>query len=174
MSFNLMKSVPKVTWDVLRHSIIDHRCTYPFVRKPEVHEQYQRHIQNIKANYNSIGDYIKVRHLRYNNTGGNFITKGNESLSFALVENDFPYDIDESIKHFVFWSIYENDINNLQIALKKFWTNKDNLLWFENELSNKSVTDLWHVQVFIYDYKYTSMKNNYTIPSLFTMPIRMI
>ena len=123
--------IVKTSWNILKSVIINNRCNYEFVRHPIIQKEYQEHIKTINKNYNNIGEYIKFNYLKNN--------------KHALLINNFPYYIDDDINHYVFWSIYNNDINNLQNTISKY----KQVLWYENYENKKSVLDLWHVQVFI-------------------------
>ncbi len=138
----------QVTWDYLKTVIKNGACPYIYIREKNSAIKYTEHMNYIKQHYKTTSDYIKVTHLKYKaetDSDGLIISvKTNESLDCNFTINDFPYYMEDCILHCVFWSTIPIDHNEL---LKEI--TDENILWFENDLSRKSIKDLWHVQVLL-------------------------
>ena len=64
--------------------------------------------------------------------------------SYHLVNNDFPYCVEDKIKHMVCWyKIYSEDI--MKEISKKYKV----ITFWENLSENKSVTEVNHIHIFI-------------------------
>lgn len=64
---------------------------------------------------------------------------------YHFVENDFPYDIEEGIKHMVCWYKNENIENIIQILKGKYTI----ITYWENLSQNKSIMHINHIHIFI-------------------------
>ena len=96
--------------------------------------------ESMEKKYNS---YIKM-HPNYSN----FLKKIFKKENIILLLNKFPYDLEPNILHYILWS--KTKLNNSQIKtildekLKSF-----NYIYFENLKKNKSIKDIFHIQVFV-------------------------
>ena len=90
--------------------------------------------------------YIK-KHPNYSNFLYKKLFK-NENINLLL--NKFPYDLESNVLHYVLWS--KTKLNKTQIDLiltEKLKGCECNYIYFENLSRNKSIKDIFHVQIFL-------------------------
>jgi len=63
-----------------------------------------------------------------------------------FLENKFPYNLKRGIFHYVLWS--EKKLSDFEIQNILNSLNLKNYIYFENLKKNKSIKDIFHVQVF--------------------------
>lgn len=123
-----------------------------FPRTKEVVENYIIHKSNILTQYNSISEYITAK----------YFTNKNFKHMYQIVLNDFPYKLESNIKHYICWFnpyLFPNktkSLNELEQQIKLIITlfNKYlilgvNCIYFENNLSARSVPGVRHIHIFI-------------------------
>lgn len=95
------------------------------LRSPEVQVKYEERLEEIKPL--TPAEYITKKY--------NF--KGNE---WAFVLNEFPYDLDNDIKHFVLW-INNKDQKEVFVrrAIDFIISRLTEFVWFENDKKGQSV-----------------------------------
>lgn len=107
--------------------------------------------------YNSIKDYIYVKHFNFNPTLNDYIKieclKEDIKNKIILIENEYPYDLPPNTFHYVLWySIFnsktEKDISKdiFECLSQKLKHQRFEFVWYENP--KMSITELYHVQVF--------------------------
>ncbi len=64
--------------------------------------------------------------------------------NYYLHENDFPYNVDNNIKHLLLWYVDDNIINDILLNLK----NKLITYWINNN-DNKSIQEINHIHIFV-------------------------
>ena len=79
-----------LSWNVVKDFTVESPPTYALGRLPEVEERYITHRDHINESsfYTLIADYIA------NVIGDN---------DYVFVENEFPYKVEEGIKHVYLW-----------------------------------------------------------------------
>lgn len=98
-------------------------------------------------------EYTKFKGKNYDIN--NYIySKYLENTNYSLQENDFPYETESNMKHYVLWinkSFEKNISQNLLkciIKQKMIELNFDDFLFFENHTSIKTIPGILHYQVF--------------------------
>ncbi|KAI3658939.1 hypothetical protein MP638_006315 [Amoeboaphelidium occidentale] len=71
-----------------------------------------------------------------------------EPLSVILRQNDFPYNLEEGILHYVLWANKELSKDQIERYLK-FSFPKSQILWFRNPPTHQTVLSLWHIHVLV-------------------------
>tara|TARA_B100001057_G_C22787438_1_gene926191 strand:+ start:830 stop:1282 length:453 start_codon:yes stop_codon:yes gene_type:complete len=121
--------------------------------------------------YNNLNSKLKLLNIEMHSYLLHTLFDNSDKLEYIIKENDFPYLLKDNIKHYVIWynplhkkyKKYETDINyNSYLILEAIKNSKlfdnlfkqkkynyDNICYFENNNSNKSVKNIKHVQLFI-------------------------
>lgn len=107
-------------------------------------------------------DDIKKKYLLYNQTNKKniFIENiKNHNEKYVFLKNDFPYNIDDNIKHYVLWCKEKSSINNIENIItikirelinKKIFSKQEYEFVFSyNVEKNKSIPEIMHYHVFI-------------------------
>ena len=90
-------------------------------------------------------------YLKFNSTPenkNNFISNVNKNLlqnKYYLHLNDFPYNVEENIEHWLLW--WNNNLDIDEIIIKKFG-NKVITYWV-NFPENNSISDIKHAHIFV-------------------------
>ena len=101
-----------------------------FPRKTEIEEKY-------------MNDMTKQQKL-------NYIKQKLKTDDYYLIPNDYPYDLSEDIKHYVFWCKETYSLEDvLKIALLYFKKTSNEIIVFVNDITNKSVLDINHYHIFV-------------------------
>lgn len=64
-------------------------------------------------------------------------------------ENDFPYNLDEGIKHYLLWSNQDLSPLDIEECIKEHTAGAIETLWFINPVQLKSIPELWHAHVMV-------------------------
>lgn len=126
-------------------------------RTREGDEEYKQYLTLVNEQWNSIDDYILFR--VFNMPFENDVNTGKRKVSYnsshlrkinaVMMKNDFPYNIDPSVQHFVLWSTQRLRVDQVPSVINRVLPKaKYDVTWFENPSSMKSVKQVWHVQVF--------------------------
>ena len=170
---NIKKSSIKgpLDWDFIK----SFHCNAPEFTLPrtlQVINQYENHINNLKKNNKTVGQYLKSK----------FFKKGE---SYQIEPNLFPYYLENNdkyfIEHYIIWfneklninQIITKPISSINKIIKEFidktlinnqsGVNQSNVnqsnvnqsndsidyIYFENSLKNKSVPEIRHLHLFI-------------------------
>jgi len=128
-----------LSWNVVKDFTVESPPTYALGRLPEVEERYTRHRDHINESsfYTSIADYISKDVIGDN--------------EFVFVENEFPYKIEEGIKHYLLWisknahGKYDPETlikNRAEIKTCKEFT------YYRNFKNNASIFEIEHYHIF--------------------------
>lgn len=114
-------------------------------------------IENLLKFYPSINDYILdiVFNLPFKiNTQGQTCVDNHFTSSYKLIENMFPYQLEENTKHYVLWfSTKKKEKTDKEITtciadeINRLFNKELRFVWYENP--KMSIPNLYHVQVFI-------------------------
>ena len=126
-------------WNIVKNFTIDSPPKYALGRLPEVEERYTRHRDQITSSehYSSIADYIVKDVIRDN--------------KFVFVENDFPYKVDEGIKHYLLWVSPKapGAVNVLgTIKSQPEIKRSKELTYYRNYKNNASIYEIEHYHIF--------------------------
>lgn len=145
-----------VTWQQLKHNIVNGNISIVLARNNAVQKQYEEVREYVKSlNFRYYSDFLKIKHLNYNsriNKKG-LITayKTKHSLSSVFVENIYPYDFykNDNIKHYLIWSIDPLQYEQINNIVKSNAIDFSEWLWFVNSSATQSVKDLWHCHILL-------------------------
>ena len=68
---------------------------------------------------------------------------------YFILKNDFPYNLEYGIGHYILWVKYNNKVNVPDVIHQRFDINKYNIKYFENPLRKRSISDIQHYQIFV-------------------------
>ena len=110
--------------------------TLKLLRKPNIQEQYNRHKIFIKNNEIDINQNIIAKYLK--------------NSQVSLHKNDYPYDVEKCIGHYVLWSKYH--LTNKEINRFLYNATKQKKYidyhFFQNTNNLQSIPSIVHYQVF--------------------------
>tara|TARA_B100000035_G_C20758620_1_gene447283 strand:+ start:115 stop:516 length:402 start_codon:yes stop_codon:yes gene_type:complete len=128
-----------LSWNVVKKFTVESPPTYALGRLPEVEERYTRHRNQIKSSkyYNSIADYILKDVLGSN--------------EYKFTENEFPYKVEDGIKHYLLWVSKEaHGKYNIESLIKSRVEIKSckEFTFYRNLKNNASVFEIEHYHIF--------------------------
>ena len=100
---------------------------YDLIRKDNIQKSYELYKSN-----NSL------KNFKMN------IKKNIKKNGYIITENDFPYNLNNNVKHYIIWT--NNDIFKIKKILNKRF---NNYIFFRNLIENKSIKDIEHYHIFI-------------------------
>lgn len=110
----------------------------PLFRPEKQIQLYLDYVEECKKKYGSIENHIMK------NVVNNFI------VPIVFVDNNFPYDLEPGIKHKTLWSNKELSGEEINNYLENFVDTKYKFIWFENSAEFKSVPNIKHYHVILY------------------------
>jgi len=140
-----------VTWDLLEDMIGKHghlRDVKGSYRTPEMAEAYRRRKGVVLEKYATMSDEIKERILgcdvKLDDNGKMTAINATRERDFAIMENEFPYNLESGMKQLVFWSHNtQRSIDEIRSELIREIGDYDYLIW-ENKPLHRSVPDVFH------------------------------
>lgn len=108
------------------------------------------HMHYVDDHYMSREDFIKIKYLKYDKRvidNKIFAYNRNVYFPYNIIRNDYPYNVDKNIQHYVFWSIIEP--HPLRVDFLCRFLPYNNFLWFTDDANTRSIKKLWHAQVFL-------------------------
>ncbi len=126
-----------LSWDDLKR-MDNNPPEHGLARRPDVEQSYQEHLAARRGAGITIDDYINQNIMRAEN--------------IVLTGNDFPYWIAPDIAHLLLWmrAGHELDIDAARAYVAELaQTGAENIVLFQNHISNRSVKSVPHYQVFI-------------------------
>ncbi|KAB8302878.1 hypothetical protein EYC80_006205 [Monilinia laxa] len=157
-----------LTWPSVRQ-IIDANRLDLFQRKPSDLRRYLEYCYTIKSQHGSVMRYILDVKLQWKEEE---IAAGAKKVSFAdennlkVLLNDWPYGIDEKIVHLVVWTKFaledDPETGDTREDVKREidgWVDEvfgkrcgsENVIWFRNWRSLKSVHAVEHFHIMLYN-----------------------
>ena len=128
-----------------------------FYRTKAMTDQYEQHRSNVLSNYNSMGDYILAKYFNEQtvidgNTNKLKILDPNSiNETYSIQPNNYPYNFEENIKHFLIWSTYQMKEDEIErISLNEILPTKSTeYRYWINHTSLQTVvhTQLYHAHV---------------------------
>jgi hypothetical protein len=78
------------------------------------------------------------------------IKKQLEKCLILLRENEYPYDVDDNVKHYVLWMLENKDLESSKNYVSELLNKvKSDIVMFTNDTSAKSVLEINHHHVFV-------------------------
>ena len=94
--------------------------------------------ENIQKSYELYKSNNLLKNFKMN------IKKNITKNGYIITENDFPYNLNNNVKHYIIWTNY--DIFKIKKILNKRF---NNYIFFRNLIENKSIKDIEHYHIFI-------------------------
>ncbi|KAK3988116.1 hypothetical protein QBC44DRAFT_343537 [Cladorrhinum sp. PSN332] len=157
------------SWDVVRCKVAQNRLEL-FQRKPSDLRRYLEFTWKLKREYGSVMTFILSQRLNWNlpitPKGQTPFDPEAEKEDIKVLRNDWPYGIDPRIVHLVVWTKFElsddpatGDLTDEARREIDGWVQekfgkrvgKDNVIWFKNWASLKSVKSVEHFHVMLFD-----------------------
>ncbi|KAK0665054.1 N-acetylglucosamine-induced protein 1 [Lasiodiplodia hormozganensis] len=152
------------SWEEVKDIIKTNRID-KFVRKPSELRRYRHYTWELVRNYGSIMDFVLKERLQWTDLTprGHPFTHSDD---IKILHNDWPYGVDERIVHLVVWTKFELEDDPATDDLtpearqmidnyvdKTFCTrvNAEQVIWFKNWKSLKSVHAVEHFHVMLYN-----------------------
>ncbi|TGO58594.1 hypothetical protein BCON_0053g00290 [Botryotinia convoluta] len=155
-----------LTWPVVR-DIISHNQLDLFQRKPSQLRKYLEYCYSIKQIHGSMMRFILDEKLQWKESelDARDAPFQNED-EYKILINDWPYGIDEKIVHLVVWTKFaledDPETGDTREDVKReidAWVDRvfgekcggENVIWFRNWRSLKSIHSVEHFHVMLYD-----------------------
>ncbi|CCD54946.1 hypothetical protein BofuT4_P162350.1 [Botrytis cinerea T4] len=149
------------------HHLITHNQLSRFQRKPSALRQYLEYCHDIKQTHGSMLRFILDAKLGWpepdlHPRGAPF----RDPRDYKILPNDWPYGIDEKIVHLVVWTKFaleddpetghtRDDVKSeIETWVDRVFGEKcgrENVIWFRNWRSLKSIHSVEHFHVMLYD-----------------------
>ncbi|KAF5878660.1 putative n-acetylglucosamine-induced protein [Botrytis fragariae] len=152
-----------LTWPIVRHIIRTNRLDL-FQRKPSQLRKYLEYCYAIKQTHGSMMRFIldEKLHWKESELDARDAPFSNED-EYKILINDWPYGIDEKIVHLVVWTKFaleddpetgdtRDDVKReIQAWVDRVFGGGENVIWFRNWRSLKSIHSVEHFHVMLYD-----------------------
>ena len=127
-----------LSWRFLRQFNENNPPTISLGRKKEVEDKYSKFRENVKKKYGSTANYLEQ-------------TLFSKNEPFILKLNDFPYNTQSNIYHYLLWinPKYNSHFNNKNIKEKLDIFFGKNYIFFKNNTNNMSIKSIIHYHIFI-------------------------
>jgi len=156
-----------LSWPEVR-SIIDRNRLDVFQRIPSELRRYFAFNYEIKQKYGSVMQFVLTHRLGWTLPIEAEAPPFKSPNDITVKQNDWPYGIDEKIVHLVVWTKFpldedpnskdgditddiRNEIENYVDNTFRQRIGKDNVIWFKNWKSLKSIHSVEHFHVMLYD-----------------------
>ena len=149
----------KYSWKYLTEHIKNGKTIITFDRYSDYTQKYDAHREKLTKRYEKLSDYIKIKYMNWKKIKKEdafkiyAVKKSRNSLSYVIIENIFPYNIESNIGHYVLFSENELQSNDINTKINNFihekFKKEKQYLWFVNSKENQSIDDLWHCHIFI-------------------------
>ncbi|KAL2401466.1 hypothetical protein ABEF93_006355 [Exophiala dermatitidis] len=168
----------KLSWPEVQELVKTGRIDQ-FQRSPSQLRAYLKWVYHLKQQYGSVSAYIQHELLRWDDITPSGDPPFQNPEDYKILYNDWPYYIDEDIKHLVVWTkfVIDEDEPTGQVSEKarvdietfiartfildagqgseaetsrKIGMPRDHIVWFKNWKSLKSVHALEHFHVMLY------------------------
>jgi len=125
-----------IKWKELIKYHLNAPKTSIFIRHPNIQTDYDIH----KKTITSLKQHIMKKELH-------------NKLKWNIVDNNFPYNLDDGIKHKLLW-IHPDVIlsdNKIKTIIDRYITlnNYNQYIYFQNHENNRSVPEIKHYHIFI-------------------------
>ncbi|MCJ1281037.1 hypothetical protein MMC26_000355 [Xylographa opegraphella] len=153
------------TWEEVQQIIRTNRIDL-FQRIPSDLRKYLAYNFKLKKEYGSVMDFVLKERLQWTDLTPSFSEPFSEPADIKILYNDWPYGVDEKIVHLVIWTKFdlEDDpvTDDLTPEARKYiddYVNKtfcskvpsQNVIYFKNWSSLKSLHAIEHFHVMLYD-----------------------
>jgi hypothetical protein len=148
------KAHPMLNW-LETKEIINGGLLEKLGRSAEQNEKYVCFCKQLRCEWNSVSDYIKVSKLGFEKiilSNKKFAADKSSASKIVLVENDFSYNFESGISHFILWKVggilESNEI--LEMAMKlSHDEDAFDFATYVNPPHLKSILDLDHAHILL-------------------------
>ncbi|KAK9720700.1 hypothetical protein K7432_003978 [Basidiobolus ranarum] len=141
---------PLLTWELIKDRI-ETDSVHLLRRTLAEEEKYRNWTNKVKEEYGSMDVYIQQISLGWQDSEGRPI----EGPEYKFLPNDFPYNLDKGISHWVFWYRKDYSLEELERIIQRELPDKD-FLFFINPTTTQSVRTVSHAHVMFRDKKKSS------------------
>jgi len=157
----------RMSWPEVQQVIRDNRLE-KFVRVPSDLRRYREYCAQLTEKYGSIMKFVMQERLQWSELSPRSSGLFEDASDYKILFNDWPYGLDERIKHLVVWVKFEiptdpaspdgeltsearKEIDGFvdRVFVKK--CGQENVIWFKNWTSLKSIHAVEHIHVMLYD-----------------------
>ncbi|KAL2124596.1 hypothetical protein VTJ04DRAFT_961 [Mycothermus thermophilus] len=153
------------SWDTVRRKVAENRLEL-FQRVPSDLRRYRAYVWKLKRDYGSVMNFILNERLKWE---APVVARGSRPFEceddVKVLRNDWPYGIDKRIVHLVVWTKFPleedpatGDLTDATRAAIDAYVRKtfakvppENVVWFRNWASLKSVEAVEHFHVMVFD-----------------------
>ncbi|RFU25663.1 hypothetical protein B7463_g10683, partial [Scytalidium lignicola] len=154
-----------LSWQELQKFIADNRLDI-FQRVPSQLRRYLEYIWNLKLKYGSVMEFVLSERLKWEIPFKAEAAPFKSQNDLKILYNDWPYGIDPKIVHLVVWTKFEllddpltddltdearREIDEYVDETFSKRVGKENVIWFKNWKSLKSVHAVEHFHVMLYN-----------------------
>ncbi|GAB7350171.1 hypothetical protein MBLNU459_g0835t1 [Dothideomycetes sp. NU459] len=154
----------RLTWPEVKDIVRTNRIEL-FKRVPSDLRRYLGYTAKLKKDYGSVMHFVMNERLKWTGlvqTGSRF----SDSVNLKVLYNDWPYGIDERIVHLVVWTKFgfdvepvtgdlvpeaREEINDYVMATFCSRVRAENVIWFKNWGSLRSIQAIEHFHVMLFD-----------------------
>lgn len=150
-------SIPLLTWDEVT-KIIQKGELEKLGRSNEQHHEYVEFMDQIKNNYASVVDYLLISKFQFDSECVNgkvaAIRSPAQQGRLLLATNDFPYNFEDGIQHFVLWklggAVLESEISDaISEIISKASPDPVECVSYVNPLALKSIPEIDHAHILV-------------------------
>ena len=155
-----MDEIPELKWDDVKGYVIEGKLER-LRRSQEQLNVYLQFRKMLESEWESVSDYIKVTKLSFpegissngKKKADMIVQETTISSRIILLPNDFPYNFEKGIEHYVLWKLgdlitsseIEEEARKL-VQLK----NADDSVFYINPVELKSILDIEHGHILIF------------------------
>ncbi|ORX90294.1 hypothetical protein K493DRAFT_318091 [Basidiobolus meristosporus CBS 931.73] len=132
---------PLLTWELIRNRI-ETDSVHLLRRSLNAERKYRDWIVKIKEEYGSTDVYVQQVALGWQDSEGRTV-KGPD---YKFVPNDFPYNMEEGLSHWVFWYRKDYSLEDIKRILQHELPGKE-FQFFINPKARQSVKTVSHAHV---------------------------
>ena len=123
-----------MNWVNLTQCIRNNNPTCEFARSLFVTTQYQQLKDKLKEQNETLNTYVKQKYL--------------QEISVNMVINDFPYDLEQGIGHYVLFAQHSLAPEVITEIITETFPGLTTL-WFVNNPNQQSVKEVWHCHIMV-------------------------
>ncbi|KAI9854157.1 MAG: hypothetical protein M1824_000576 [Vezdaea acicularis] len=153
------------TWPEVKDIISRNRIDL-FQRVPSDLRRYRAYTWSLTQQYGSVMNFVQNERLHWKDLAPRSSTPFGDPEDIKILWNDWPYGVDEKIVHLVIWTKFDlesdpitddltpkarAEIDNFVDKTFRREVPPENLIWFKNWTSLKSIHAVEHFHVMLYD-----------------------
>ena len=119
-------------------------------RIPSVQDKLIKKMEKTLFEWKTVGDFIRAEFFgkEVKCRDGKLFSDGFNGLEFSLVKNQYPYNIEDNVEHYVLWMSYRISMEIIDKIIKLNIKNCEYV--FQNHKpDNMTIPEVFHVHVFV-------------------------